>query len=76
MPARPAIQVAGADAFRHDANGIQAASLDHLVGAREQRLRDRKAERLCGFEVDHQFDLGRLFDRQVCGVSPFEIFST
>src|SRR6516165_7664262 len=29
---------------------------------------DRQAERLGGFEVDHQLELGRLFDRNVTGL--------
>ena len=37
-------------------------SLDHLVGTREQRRWHLQAERLGGFEVDHQFDLHRLLD--------------
>jgi hypothetical protein len=41
----------------------QTASLfDHLFGARDQRLRHGKAERFGGFEVDHQFILGRHLD--------------
>jgi hypothetical protein len=43
------------------------ALLDHLVGARQNHLRHRKAERLGGPEVDHQFKLGRLQHRQVGG---------
>ena len=32
--------------------------LDHLVGAREDRRRDRQPERLRGLEVDHQLEPG------------------
>src|SRR6266849_9947573 len=41
------------------------ALLNHLIGAQQQRLRDREAEGLGDLEVDHQLELGRLFDRQV-----------
>src|SRR6266852_3939526 len=40
---------------------------DHLVGEREQRRGHGEAERLGCPEVDHEFELGRLYDRQVCG---------
>ena len=42
-----------------------ARLLDHLVGGHQQRLRDRQAERFCGFEVDGQIEFCRLLDRQV-----------
>jgi hypothetical protein len=38
---------------------------DHLVGARKQCGRYIEAERLGGFEVDDQLELGGLLDRQV-----------
>src|SRR5258708_28691065 len=37
---------------------------DHLVGAAEQRDRNGDAERLGGLEVDDEFHLGGLLDRQ------------
>ena len=43
-------------------------SFDHLVGAREQGRRDFEAERLGGFEINHQLELGGLLDRDVGGL--------
>src|SRR5688572_11569899 len=43
-------------------------SLDHPVGLQEYRLRNRDAERLGRFQIDHQFELAGLFDRQVSGL--------
>jgi hypothetical protein len=42
--------------------------LNHLVGAREQRLRNVEAERLGCLEIYCQFELGRMLDRQVGGL--------
>src|SRR5215470_16881310 len=39
-----------------------AHSFDDLVGERKQRLRKVEAERVCGFEVNHEFELGGLID--------------
>ena len=42
-----------------------AASLDHLVGAGEKRGRHIESQRPGRGEVDDQFELGRLQDRQI-----------
>jgi hypothetical protein len=48
-------------ACRASASGSgDQALFDHLVGGREQRLWNFEAQRLGGFEVDHQLELGRL----------------
>ena len=40
-----------------------AISLDHLIGASEERLRDREAESVGGLDVEDQLEFGRLLDR-------------
>src|SRR5262245_49286799 len=42
-----------------------AFSFDHLVGAGEKRRWYFEAEGLCGAEIDHQLEFGRLQHRQV-----------
>src|SRR5881227_3623207 len=42
-----------------------AHSLDHLVGASEQRQWDGDAQRTGSLEIDEQFDFRGLLDRQV-----------
>src|SRR6266849_1336887 len=46
--------------------------LDDLVRTLQQRLRDREAKGLRGLEVNHQFELRRLLDRQVAGLGALE----
>src|SRR5712664_826601 len=48
------------------------ALYDHLVGAGEQCRWHNDVKRLCGLQIDHQFELGRLFDRQVGGLRTLE----
>ena len=47
-------------------------SLYHLVGALLEEPGHIEAERLCRLEIDHQLDLGRLFDRNVVGPNALE----
>src|SRR6516225_4281113 len=47
------------------ARGPSTPSLDHLVGAGDERWRQVETERLGGFEVEHSFVLGRRLNRQV-----------
>src|SRR5207245_9287375 len=46
--------------------------LDDLVCPRQHRWWDRQSERLGGFEVDDQLELGGLFDGEVGGLCAFE----
>src|SRR6266581_4804367 len=49
-----------------------AISPDDLIRPREQRLRDRQPERLCGLEVDDQLEFPGLLDGQVSGLGTLE----
>src|SRR5262252_10703319 len=45
-------------------------SLDHLVGAGEQRRWHLDAERLGGGQIDDELEFGRLLDRKVGWICP------
>src|SRR5882724_7106080 len=49
-----------------------ASSLDDLVGAHANRLRDRQAERLRRLEIDYELELGGLLDEEVGGLGALE----
>src|SRR5690242_7560710 len=46
------------------------ASLDHPVRPRQHVRRDRQANLLSRFQIDHKIELHRLLDGQVCRFSP------
>jgi len=50
----------------------RGGSFDHLVGEREQPVRNLEAERLGGLEIDHQLVFGRRLHRQVGRLRPPE----
>src|SRR5438093_12328681 len=61
----------GPDFHRLDRTSLRLAhSLDHLVGAQEERLGDRQAKRLGGVQIDDEIELGRLLDRDVAWLGP------
>src|SRR5215831_979646 len=45
-----------------------SCSLDHLVGQREQFVRNLQAERLRSFEIDNQLELGWLLHGKIAGL--------
>ena len=50
-------------------------SFDDLVGAGEDRRRDREAACICSLEIDHQLEFCRLLDRQIGRLGAVENFS-
>src|ERR671911_531070 len=51
----------------HPITGPAARLFDYLVGAGQERGRDRQPEPLRSLEIDDQLEFGRLLDRQVGG---------
>src|SRR5262249_3303587 len=49
-------------------------SLDHLVGAGEERRWHSNAKRIGGFHIDDQLETSWLLDRQIGGLGAFEDF--
>src|SRR2546425_10547977 len=54
------------------AAGSRLPSLDDSIRLKQERLRDGEAERLRRLEVDRQFELRRLLDREVSGLRAFQ----
>lgn len=50
----------------------QPGLLEDVVGQRKHIRRDVEIQHLGGLQVENQFDLGRLFDRNVCWLGAFE----
>src|SRR5271166_2142496 len=53
-------------------SGHSPASFNHLGGARQDRGRNREAERLSGREIDDQIEDGRLLNRQIGRLGTFQ----
>src|SRR5437763_1972977 len=59
----------------YEALPCRGASLDHLVGPLQHRLRHRETERPGGLEIDHKLERRRLLDRQIGWLGPLEDLS-
>src|SRR6516164_1997405 len=54
------------------ARGPSTPSFDHLVGDREHARRNCQAERIGGFQIDHELELRRQDNRQITRLLAFE----
>jgi hypothetical protein len=63
---RPAFGQWGAS-NKNRAGQLCRFSFDHLRSAIEHIWRERESQRLCGSQIDDEFDFCRLIDRQLCG---------
>ena len=59
-------------ASRDHLNRYTVVSFYDLVGEAEDQWRDRKAERVCGLEVDDKLEFGRLINRDVARLGAVE----
>jgi hypothetical protein len=50
----------------------RAELFDHLVGASEERLRHREAQRFCSLQIDKKFIVGRRLNRKIGRFFPLE----
>jgi len=46
--------------------------LDHVIGPRDHRFRDREAERFGGLQINHEAEPARLLEWQVGGLGAFQ----
>jgi hypothetical protein len=54
--------------------GLSRRILDHLVRPHQHIRRNRKADLLGCFQINHQLKLRRLLDREISGFRPFDNF--
>jgi hypothetical protein len=60
-------------ASRQILTAAKVVLFDHQIGAAKQRKRYRKAEGLCGFQVNDQLDLGGLLNWKIGWLFPLRI---
>lgn len=54
----------------------EARLLDDVASPKQQRRWERETERLRGLQVDSEFELRRMLNRNVAGFPPLRIFAT